>query len=235
MTMTNRPPQLAKWLLELFVSKQQVSPLIGDLREEFAAVAFQRGLRFARRWYWRQAAKTVPHLCLAQLAMQPGQTFGALVAGLVALTLAYMPLYLLYIFPILHVHLQGGGAWLRLLGFFAQIPPTEEPQSFRWAWQEGLSGLHLMLPPMLVGWVLARFSKHRDAAVTISITFATIVLGITGFFADKHVVTTPSSAWFLVWLAHADATVVCPIAIFIGGMLERLTAPTSDVAWPRPI
>jgi hypothetical protein len=138
-----------------------------------------------------------------------------------------MPLYLLYIVsPLLHVHLQGGGAWLRLLGLLAQLP-TEEPSSFGWAWQEGLSGLHLMFPPMLVGWALARFSKHRDAAVTISITFATIVLGIIGFFADKLLVTTPSSAWFLVWLAHADAMVVCPIAIFIGGMSERLTAPTS--------
>src|SRR5580704_12882034 len=111
MTITNRPPRLAKWLLELFVSKQQVSPIIGDLREEFSSVAFQRGLRFARQWYWRQAARTVPHLCLAQLAMQPWQTCGALVAGLLALTLAYMPLYLLYIVsPLLHVHLQGGGA-----------------------------------------------------------------------------------------------------------------------------
>jgi len=132
-----------------------------------------------------------------------------------------MPLYTLGI-----LHLPGG-PWIRLLGLFAQLPPTDSPQSLGRAWQEGLSDLHLMLPPMLVGWVLARFSRHRGAAVTISITFATIVLGIIGFFADKQLVTTPSSAWSLVWLAHADATVVCPIAIFIGGMAERLTAPAS--------
>jgi hypothetical protein len=226
MTMTKSPPRLARWLLELFVVEQKASPIIGDLREEFSAVAFQRGPQFARRWYWRQAAKTIPHLWLAQLAMQPWRTFRALMAGLLALTLAYMPLYLLYIFPILHVHLQGGGVWLRLLGLLAQIPSTEEPLSFRWAWQEGLSGLHLMLPPMLVSWALARFSKRRDAAVTISLTFATIVLGIIGVLVDKQLVTTPSSAWFLVWLAHGDAMVVCPIAIFTGGMIERVTAPT---------
>lgn len=218
MKMTNRPPRLARWLLNAFAPKQQVSPIAGDLWEEFSAVVSREGIRYARRWYWRQAAKTIPHLFLAQLVMQPWQTFAILVTGLLALTLAYTPLYLLGI-----LHLPGG-PWIRLLGLFAQLPPTDSPQSLGRAWQECLSDLHLFLPPMLVGWILARFSKRGDAAVTISITLATIVLGIIGFFANQQLVTTPSSAWSLVWLAHADATVVCPIAVFVGGMFDRLTA-----------
>jgi len=48
MTNSNHPPRVADWLLFLFDSMDQAPPILGDLREEFSAVASRRGLWSAR-------------------------------------------------------------------------------------------------------------------------------------------------------------------------------------------
>jgi predicted permease len=54
------PPRLARWLLCRALDGPARSAIVGDLDEEFARfVAPQRGLRAARRWYWRQALVSV--------------------------------------------------------------------------------------------------------------------------------------------------------------------------------
>lgn len=219
------PPRLAQWLLELFFPKRQVSPVLGDLREEFAEIASAKGTRDARRWYWRQTAKTIPHLLLAEFMAAPRERLGGLAAGLLAITLAYMPLYVV---PAFHWGARGW-PWVRAISLnglvSADFYPVDWPQALRLVWMD----LHRVIPPMTAGWVLAR-GKRGDTPATVWLTLATILLGIAGWFADGRLVTTPSSVWSLVWLSHPDAMVVCPIAIFIGGMWERITGRTKQEA-----
>lgn len=56
-----RPPRIAAWLVELFVSVEQAESILGDLHEEFSDVASKSGVVAARRWYWRQSINTLAH------------------------------------------------------------------------------------------------------------------------------------------------------------------------------
>ena len=61
MTPTPVPPTFAETLLRVSVRDAEWrDAVIGDLREELAAVHASRGPAAARRWYWRQA---VPLAC----------------------------------------------------------------------------------------------------------------------------------------------------------------------------
>ena len=55
--MKTRPPRLAVWLAGLRVERAEREFALGDLEEDFRAMAAARGPRAARRWYWRQAIK----------------------------------------------------------------------------------------------------------------------------------------------------------------------------------
>src|SRR5215469_405524 len=76
-----RPPRLAAWLVELFASADQAEPLLGDLREEFSDSARKSGVVFARRWYWRQAAKTIARLAGAGLTAARWSLLGVALLG----------------------------------------------------------------------------------------------------------------------------------------------------------
>jgi hypothetical protein len=166
MTDTNHPPRVADWLLSLFVSKDQAPPIVGDLREEFSAVASRRGKWSARLWYWRQVAKTVPHLFYAQLVLEPWQVFTAVVTGLVLLALAYMPLYVVQ--P------------LRFPGLSRYYSDWPEPLRLAWIAFWGPWGFPIVLyilPSILVGWIVARASQGRDMVVTTVFSGTTFLLG----------------------------------------------------------
>jgi hypothetical protein len=112
----------------------------------------------ARLWYWRQVVKTVPHLFYAQLVLEPWQVFTAVVAGLLWLALAYMPLYA--VLP-------------------RDFPATDWPETLRLAllciWL-CLPFVQYILPPMLVGWIVVRASRGCDMVVTIVFSCATFSL-----------------------------------------------------------
>ena len=50
------PPRLALWLLRVTLPASEREPVIGDLVEELATIAAERGDGNARRWFWRQSA-----------------------------------------------------------------------------------------------------------------------------------------------------------------------------------
>lgn len=62
-----RPPRLAARLLELLFPDQRIYSTLGDTEEIFRAEAERGGLGRARRWYWLQVAKALPHRLLALL------------------------------------------------------------------------------------------------------------------------------------------------------------------------
>lgn len=53
------PPRSATWLLSLFAPIDKAETIVGDLFEEFSAMAGKEGIAAARRWYWRQAVKSI--------------------------------------------------------------------------------------------------------------------------------------------------------------------------------
>jgi putative ABC transport system permease protein len=57
--MPRRPPRLAQALLRLAYRGDAREAIAGDLEEEFQEVLQQRGSLQARRWYWRQAFRSV--------------------------------------------------------------------------------------------------------------------------------------------------------------------------------
>jgi hypothetical protein len=53
------PPHGATRLLSFFVPIERGETIIGDFFEEFFALTEKGGIDAARRWYWRQTAKTI--------------------------------------------------------------------------------------------------------------------------------------------------------------------------------
>ena len=210
MTTSSRPPRLANWLLNLFVSKEQASPIAGDLREEFATVASRRGLSAARLWYWRQTAKTVPHLFYAQLVTEPGQTFAALVAGLVVLWLANM----LMVAIAWHYYPYGWPEFLRLLVWLVCFPIAT-----------------LIIPPMLSGCIAAWATKRRGPAVTILLIFAVFALRLVVMYFFPRQLPSLVPYWSLWPYAAAReidtvaGAVGWPMMVLVGGLVARRSLP----------
>lgn len=59
MTPHPAPPRLAVWLAGVRIDAGEREFALGDLEEDFRAVAARRGARAARRWYWRQALRAL--------------------------------------------------------------------------------------------------------------------------------------------------------------------------------
>jgi hypothetical protein len=75
------PPHAAAWLIRLFADAEEAELILGDLSEEFSRLASESGDALARRWYWRQALKSLPHLVVSAFRMSPWLTTAAVAAG----------------------------------------------------------------------------------------------------------------------------------------------------------
>jgi putative ABC transport system permease protein len=56
----NRPPKLAKFLLEILWSREMDESFAGDIEELFADRADRLGPRRSRLWYWREILRSIP-------------------------------------------------------------------------------------------------------------------------------------------------------------------------------
>jgi len=66
-----RPPFFASLLLRLAARPEDRAFVLGDLRDEFAALARERGRAAASRWYWRQALASAGPLFASRLPQPP--------------------------------------------------------------------------------------------------------------------------------------------------------------------
>lgn len=57
------PPRLAKFLLKYLSGKENLAAFWGDVEEIFCDKAREKGVLFAKLWYWRQVVQAVPHFC----------------------------------------------------------------------------------------------------------------------------------------------------------------------------
>ena len=79
-----QPPRLAVWLVNLFSAPDNAEAIMGDLLEEFSQIAHQAGVVFARRWYWRQALKSIVHLIYTAYRAAPWWTSAGVAGGMLA-------------------------------------------------------------------------------------------------------------------------------------------------------
>ena len=79
-----QPPRLAVWLVNLFTIPDDAEAIVGDLLEEFSHLASTSGVVFARRWYWRQALKTIVHLIGTAYRAAPWWTSAGVAGGMLA-------------------------------------------------------------------------------------------------------------------------------------------------------
>ena len=75
------PPRGAAWLLTLFANAEEAESIFGDLEEEFSRLGAHSGIDRARRWYWRQTLKSLPHLVFSAFRASPWTAMIAVVAG----------------------------------------------------------------------------------------------------------------------------------------------------------
>lgn len=191
-----QPPRVAAWLVGLFTSEQEAESIPGDLLEEFSCLASKAGVAVARRWYWRQTARTIGHLAGAAFYSAPWLMAAAVV----------------------------GGFWLH--GFVSGLPDkalslvtdrylmfwSSHFQAYLWV-LNGMGIAHLM-GSLLVGCVVALVVKGREmvAAVTLALVYCAMI-GASMVWAATH--GQIDAVGWMLW-ACSD-----PLAIVVGGVIVR--------------
>ncbi len=181
--------------------------MLGDLLEEFAAMASRRGVVSARRWYWRQSAKTIPHLLVAQFRSAPWHTLAAVLTGLFLLWLTD------YLF------------WTEVWGYYE----ANWPEPLRLLWLAIYGIVFPLALPAVIGFIVARASKRREMAVTITLSLTMAIVRVASYFHHWHFVGRPP-AWSLLFLAPPDpplGLLSLPVAILVGGLIARTMATRS--------
>src|SRR5262245_46116607 len=71
-----RPPRLAEWIIEAVAPNEDAPWILGDLADEMEKLAVSASPAAARRWYWKQTARSVAPLIkrqfVAALALRRG-------------------------------------------------------------------------------------------------------------------------------------------------------------------
>ena len=190
-----QPPRVAVWLIGLFTSDQEAEAVPGDLLEEFSYLAARSGVVVARRWYRRQAAKTITYLAGAAFRSAPWTMAAAIVGGF-----------------LLHGFLSGlpdkflSAVTDRYLMFW-----SAHFQAYTWV-LDGVGIAHLMAS-LLVGCMVAWAAKGREMVATMA-----LALVFCGMFAAALVWVATRRPIDVAWLLWACSG---PFAIVMGGLIVR--------------
>jgi hypothetical protein len=190
-----RPPRISTWLVKLFTSTEEES-ILGDLLEEYSDLASKSGIVFARRWYWRQAVKTIAHLVRTGFRGAPWSTTAAVIGGF-----------------LLHRFVSGlpdkllSAVTDRYLAFW-----STHFKAYIWM----LNGMPIehLIGSMFVGCVVALAAKGREmiATMALALVFCTLI-GAAAVWVAAH---RPMDVAWMLW-SCAD-----PVAIVVGGAIVRM-------------
>ena len=189
------PPRIAVWLIGLFTPDKEAEAVPGDLLEEFSHLAAESGVVIARRWYWRQTAKTITHLAGAAFRSAPWTMAAAIVGGF-----------------LLHGFLSGlpekflSAVTDRYLMFW-----SAHFQAYTWV-LNGVGIAHLMAS-LLVGCMAAWAAKGREmvATMALALVFCGMVAAALVWVATRR----PIDVAWLLWASSG------PFAIVMGGFIVR--------------
>jgi hypothetical protein len=191
------PPRIAGWLVDLFASGEQAESITGDLLEEFSDLAARSGAAYARRWYWRQSAKTITHLVGAGFRVAPWTITGTVLGGYVLLTF-------------------GGSLPERAIVSVLQFRRHHVTPYYTWPqfqaylfWLNNgiLAGRLLM--SMLIGCIVAVAAKEREMVSTM--TLSCLLLLVPFGMGLRHGAEQPFLLPYLVFIFGNS------IMIFMGG------------------
>ncbi len=155
-------PRIPTALVRLFARNEEAESMLGDLFEEFSLVVVRSGAPAARRWYWRQALKSIVHLFTAAFRAAPWSTSSAVFAGiLLRMMIARFP--------------------ERAIFWTIERYQINEShfQLYRFLASTGIDIAHL-LSFLLVGCAAALLVKGREMAVTSTMAFYYGLLAIVG-------------------------------------------------------
>jgi hypothetical protein len=192
-----QPPRLASWLLNLFTPPDGEESILGDLLEEFSLLASKSGVAFARRWYRRQAAKTIVHLFGTAFRVAPWSTTAAVLGGLVLYRLvAGLPNKLL------------SAITDKYLFYWSAHFLT-----YLWV-LKGMLIAHIILG-LFVGCMVALVAKGREMVATMTIALVPFALIGAAWMSVAMHGRIMGVAWML-W-SSAD-----PCAVVVGGAIVRM-------------
>jgi|SRR5215470_1909592 len=165
---SSRPPRLATWLIELFVSDEQSPSVLGDLVEEYSEAAAKSTIAHARRWYWRQALPTVLHLLRSEFQASPWLMVGVVTGGVVLGKLGH--LFINWSF------------WNGFNSFNQYVFPFDTVNS-RLATFLINSGIlvYSLAVSLLIGCTVALLSKRREMPATLALSLACSIPVLTRF------------------------------------------------------
>jgi hypothetical protein len=188
-----QPPRLATRLIQLFTLSEEES-IVGDLFEEFSALATTVGKRSARRWYWRQTVRSIGHLFVAGFLTAPWSTVATVIAGFFFARYAN----------------AVPGTFLKFLTDRYLMLWSAHFEAYLWL----LNGMAIsqVLTSFLVGCILGLASKGREMVVTLTLSFVLFAMGIA--FCIRWLLLTGDTGMLLAQIAGS-------LGIVAGGLTVR--------------
>lgn len=194
-TTLSQPPRIAVWLLNLFIPGEWNESIPGDLMEEFSElVELKSGAALARRWYWRQTAKTIVHLIGIQFRTAPWLIAGVVVGGILLVQLG-------------HTCVEWAIRMQTELFNHHLIPHHPLSPALICFLMNSTMILSRLLMSALIGCVVALVSKRREMVATITLSLVCSVVAVNRFWA------------FLRGWDHIPLHVLRPVLVyFFGGL-----------------
>ena len=199
-----RPPFIASRLIGLFTSGRHDDAISGDLLEEFSDVASKSGLRYARRWYWRQSIKTIGNLIGGSLRTAPWLIAIAVIGGYLLLAFGFsLPERLIDAVLELRRH--------HVIPYYSQ----REMDAHVFWFNTGIL-IGRLLVSLFIGCIVAAVAKAREMVATLTFSVSLSSLSVVEWFnVARH---WPERALPLpIMLANLG----CIILIPIGGVMVR--------------
>jgi hypothetical protein len=205
-----RPPRVPSWLVGLVTPFDQAESILGDLQEEFTGITSRLGVARARRWYWRQSAKTIAHLIGNQFCISPWliatTVFGGFVLHGVANKFTADAIVGLFF---LHRH---------------HVTPYYTPSELKAhiLWMEISLSIGTAVMSLFAGCVVAVAAKEKEVTATTTLGFLITLVEVGIAVSEaKHV---NADAFALLRLYHYQAQLfVRALLIIISGIIVRET------------
>jgi hypothetical protein len=193
-----RPPRIAVWLVNLFISAEEEESIPGDLLEEFSHLASKSGAAFARSWYWRQTVKTIAYLAGNGFGIAPWSTAAAVVGG-------FLLLRFISGWPE-----QAIAAVVNRSSFY-----EHHFNAYMFWMTDGIDIGHIIVAA-LVGSMVALAARGREMIATMTLALILAVLVVAAAFLVVPRIGAETFLWRLPWYL-ADS-----LAIVVGGATVRM-------------
>jgi hypothetical protein len=213
---TVHPPQIAAWLVGLFIVEEQTDTQEQNHNEALSDSASTWGAGPARRWYRKQSAKTI-----AGHVARGFRTAPLLIVGV-----AFSGAFLLY--------LGTGSGYieetiLRLLAFFNHhVTPYHDSKgaAVYLGRLEDAVLFGILLESLIVGCLVAAVAKRREMIATMSLSFISLLMTVTIYWEAIAAHHVDPSVFPKIMIDQLGASLVIVIAGII--VRELRSAATRD-------